>query len=324
MGNGFCGIISVIKPEGITSFDVVSNLRRIFRIKRIGHCGTLDPFATGVLPVCVGKATAAVNYMQDYDKKYKVKAVFGYTTDTMDKTGEFFRNNTLSQSEIEKLKSEDYAPIRQAIGSLKEIKEQMPPMHSAVKINGKPLYKYARQGIDVDRKPRPVKIHDVKILSISSREGLNALMEISCSKGTYIRSLCEKLGELTGYGAYAHSLERIACGPFELECSIPLEELGEIVEGNKNEDLFGFEGFYKTEYALGHLSRIVLGEDDCTGLTKGRKIEFASMDTNDGPVAVFDQKDVFVGIAKVVSTENKGINILKPERIFADVENYGH
>ena len=197
------GIINVYKEKGYTSFDVVAKLRGIFKQKKIGHTGTLDPDATGVLPVCLGKATKLCDLLTDKNKTYEAVLLLGKTTDTQDITGE-----VLEEKSTEALTEEK---VREAIEGFIGDYEQIPPMYSALKVNGKKLYELAREGKVIERKARPVKILDIQILEIDLPK---VRMEVSCSKGTYILTLCHDIGEKLGCGGCMESLMRTRVSTF--------------------------------------------------------------------------------------------------------------
>lgn len=207
------GIINIYKPQGITSFDVIRSLRKICNTKKIGHTGTLDPLATGVLPVCIGKATKLVDYIMSDFKVYRAQLKLGITTDTYDREGKIINTSEVNNSVKE---------ITSVINSFVGDSLQVPPMYSALKVNGKKLYELARQGIQVERKKRPITIHKIEILNISKDY---ILFDVTCSKGTYIRSLCYDIGEKLGCGGTMWNLERIQTGVFNIKNSVPLEKL---------------------------------------------------------------------------------------------------
>ena len=187
------GIININKDKGYTSHDVVAVLRRVLNIRKIGHTGTLDPDATGVLPVCVGKATKVCDIITDRDKTYEAKVLLGVTTDTLDTSGEILSKNEVDVSE------ED---IKEALDCFRGEIEQIPPMYSAIKVDGKKLYEYARAGVEIERKSRKVTIYDIELLDV---ELPYFSIRVKCSKGTYIRTLCEDLGNALGTGACMQS-----------------------------------------------------------------------------------------------------------------------
>ena len=222
----FSGILLVNKPVGVTSFLVVSKVRRLYNLRRVGHCGTLDPFADGLLPIVVGRATRAVAYMDGFDKTYQVRIRFGRTTDTKDGTGTTLEEQPIDGYRINRLMETGFEPIREAIHSLTAIREQIPPMFSAVKVDGRPLYELARAGQDIERKSRPVTIHEAVPLEIGTDDqGLFADARIHCSKGTYIRSLAEDVGRITGLLAHAEALTRLQNGPFQLADACTWDQL---------------------------------------------------------------------------------------------------
>ena len=221
------GVIVVDKPEGITSFRVVSIIRRLTGVKKVGHCGTLDPFATGVLPVCVGSATRVIRYMEKYDKVYRCTARFGKFSETQDKDGTLFGGRKPTDSEKQEMHSTDFRELRRLFDGLVGKRSQIPPAYSAIKIAGRPAYDYARKGIEVELAPRNIEIFSCTIHSINFEEELEVDFSVHCSKGTYIRSLCHELGEKTGFGAYATNLRRTQCGDFDLASAYSLEELEE-------------------------------------------------------------------------------------------------
>jgi tRNA pseudouridine55 synthase len=225
------GILLVDKPRGWTSFDVVAKLRGVLGIRKIGHTGTLDPFADGLLPVCFGRATRLIQYMESFDKTYRVTVAFGRTTDTLDLTGQTTSVHPLSEAERALLLSDNFAPVRQAVAHLTEIKSQVPPLYSAVKVDGRPLYRYARQGQEVTREPRPVRIYEAALEQVALLEHVQAGIRVRCSKGTYIRSLCETMGEETGWGAHAQALRRTGAGPWTDSQAVGLGELAGYLSG---------------------------------------------------------------------------------------------
>ena len=206
------GIAIVDKPEGWTSHDVVAKLRRALGEKRIGHGGTLDPMATGVLPVFVGRATRAVEFLESADKEYLAGCRFGLVTDTQDTTG-----TVLSQSGVCPEEGEVEAALRTFLGK----REQLPPLYSAVKVQGKKLYEYARAGREVARKPREIEIREIVPLGFGPDGEYR--FRLTVSKGTYVRTICHDLGAALGCGAAMSSLCRLRAGVFRLEEASPLE-----------------------------------------------------------------------------------------------------
>ena len=220
------GIINVYKEKGFTSHDVVAKLRGIVGQKQIGHTGTLDPDATGVLPVCLGKATKLCDLLTDKNKTYEAVLLLGKTTDTQDITGE-----VLEEKSTEALTEEK---VREAIEGFIGDYEQIPPMYSALKVNGKKLYELAREGKVIERKARPVKILDIQILEIDLPK---VRMEVSCSKGTYIRTLCHDIGEKLGCGGCMESLIRTRVSTFRIEDAKTLDEIETLKQEGKLAEL---------------------------------------------------------------------------------------
>lgn len=220
------GIINVYKEKGFTSHDVVAKLRGIVGQKKIGHTGTLDPDATGVLPVCLGKATKLCDLLTDKNKTYEAVLLLGKTTDTQDITGE-----VLEEKSTEALTEEK---VREAIEGFIGDYEQIPPMYSALKVNGKKLYELAREGKVIERKARPVKILDIQILEIDLPK---VRMEVSCSKGTYIRTLCHDIGEKLGCGGCMESLIRTRVSTFRIEDAKTLDEIETLKQERKLAEL---------------------------------------------------------------------------------------
>ncbi len=219
------GILNINKPEGWTSQDVVAKLRGRLHIRRVGHTGTLDPMATGVLPVCFGKATRIIEYYDDDFKTYEAELELGMTTDTLDITGEVLTRQEVNVSEEE---------VTQAVLSFRGWVTQIPPKYSALKVNGRPLYKYAREGVDVEIKSRKIYVPDISVLEMNletNRVGI----QVTCSKGTYIRTICDDIGKKLGCGAVMTRLIRTASGPFDMESALTLPEVlamdDEMLEG---------------------------------------------------------------------------------------------
>ena len=207
------GILIVDKPAGWTSQDVVAKLRGVFHEKRIGHGGTLDPMATGVLPVFVGRATRAVEFFEHADKTYLAALRPGIVTDTQDSTG-----TVLEHREAQVTETQLAAVLPQFLGP----QEQLPPMYSAVKIGGKKLYELARAGKEVERRPRGITIFS---LDLCGREEEDFLLRVHCSKGTYVRTLCHDIGAALGCGACMSALRRVQAGAYEITQAVPLEEI---------------------------------------------------------------------------------------------------
>lgn len=219
------GIIIIHKEAGYTSHDVVAKMRGICRQKKIGHTGTLDPQATGVLPVCLGSGTKLCDMLTDKDKEYVAELLLGMETDTQDTTGQVLRESPVEVSE------ED---VRKAVMSFQGEYHQVPPMYSALKVDGKKLYELARAGKEVERKAREVYIHEIEILEMALPV---VKMRVACSKGTYIRTLCADIGEKLGCGGTMKSLKRTRVGSFSLEKAVTLAELEKLRDEDRLEEI---------------------------------------------------------------------------------------
>lgn len=211
------GIIIINKNQGYTSHDIVHKIKKISK-EKVGHTGTLDPMAQGVLPILIGKATQCSKYLINHDKIYKVKLKLGIKTDTADSEGNIIEKTEISPEILNEQK------ILQAINSMKGKQEQIPPIYSAIKVNGKKLYEYARKGQEVEIKPRQIEIYNI-ILNNIDKENKIIEYTVNCSKGTYIRSLCEDIAKKLGTIGYMENLIRLKVGEFSIENSITLEEI---------------------------------------------------------------------------------------------------
>jgi len=250
------GILSINKPLGMTSHDVVQRIRRASGQRRVGHAGTLDPMATGVLLVCLGKATRVTEYLTNSRKRYRARAVLGVTTDTYDQEGK-----VTSQKPCPALKAGDLETVlRQFTGRI----QQVPPMYSAVKVGGRPLYRLARRGVTVERKARSVEIHDMRLLDWSPPE---LFFEVECSKGTYIRSLAHDLGQSLGCGAYLVELVRLSSGSFKLEDAVSLESAEVSLTNGSWRQLL-----HPLDAALLAFQAVTLGWDEARLVGHGRQL----------------------------------------------------
>ena len=215
------GIVIVDKPQGWTSQDVTARLRRVPKTRRIGHGGTLDPMATGVLPVFVGRATRAVEFFEHAEKTYETVLRLGITTDTEDMTGTVLTEENVSFTEEQ---------LQETLAAFRGEILQVPPMYSALKVNGQKLCDLARKGKTVERQPRPITIHELTLVE----RGENTLrLRVRCSKGTYIRTLCKDIGEKLGCGGCMESLRRVAAGEYTIDEAVPLQTLLDTEEPEK-------------------------------------------------------------------------------------------
>jgi len=249
------GILIVNKPQGWTSHDVVARVRQLTRQKRVGHAGTLDPMATGVLLVCLGRATRVVEYLITSDKKYRAVMRLGIETDTYDADGQVLATQPVNLDE-----STLRGALERFVGEI----DQVPPMYSALKREGKPLYKLARKGVQVEREPRRVTIHGIMLREWQSP---HAMIDVHCSPGTYIRSLAHDVGAALGCGAHLAALTRLASGSFTLEDAVTLEALECLTDPK---DLSGL--LRPLDMALQGLPAITLAADAARRLVLGQAI----------------------------------------------------
>lgn len=247
-------VINLDKDYGISSHDAVSSAKKLFKARKAGHAGTLDPIATGVLLICLNEATKITPFLSDLDKEYIMTAKLGESTDTYDSEGKVIKKFQISNFRFQIEEIEEI--IQKFIGEI----EQVPPMYSAIKVSGKPLYRLARKGIEIERKPRKVKIRSIEILGFESPF---LKLKISCSKGTYMRSLCNDIGEALGIGAHMVELSRTRIGQFCIEKSAKISELP-----HKNEAL------YTVDFALSHLPEIMLDGNNLRKARSGNPISY--------------------------------------------------
>lgn len=229
MSENLSGILNVYKPKGLTSHAVVSRVRKFYGVKRVGHAGTLDPMACGVLPVLVGSAASVQELVMEHDKTYKAGVLFGVTTDTGDVTGTVLDT---------KAPTFDGAALNQAISRFTGEIDQVPPMYSALKVEGQKLYELARRGETVERKARKVTVYGIRL--ITPFDGKRCDMEVDCSKGTYIRTLAEDIGNALGCGACLDSLERTVCGVYRAADAVTVETLEKLYQSGDTSALAGF------------------------------------------------------------------------------------
>ena len=295
------GVVTVYKEKGFTSHDVIAVLRGVLETRKIGHTGTLDPDAEGVLPVCLGRATKAAEDIQGLSKRYIAALRFGSETDTQDASGQVTRVYTYTY---------DAEAVRQAVASFVGDYEQVPPMYSAIKKNGIKLYDLARQGIEVERRPRPVTIYEIKLLE-QSEEG--ARIEVHCSKGAYVRTLCEDIGKRLGYGAHMTALVRTASGPYTIEQARTIDELRTLMqEGRQSEFLLSLEQIY-AQYPI----KQVPAEDDLY-LYNGNYLTYPldGLAVEPGDlVRMLDSQGQFVGLYEVKYVQEDVVRLI-PKKMF--------
>ena len=299
-------IVNILKPTGMTSHDVVSRVRRILSIKKVGHTGTLDPDAAGVLPICIGRATKVSELILNKEKSYICELTLGASTDTYDSSGVI-----LKEGDTSKITSEEiYKAFEKQVGEI----DQYPPIYSALKVNGQKMCDLARRGQadKIDIKSRKIKIEKNEILSIN---GNKILFYVKCSKGTYVRSICHDIGEILGCGGHMSFLLRTSSGKFNLENSITLEELEKYYNENTLEN-----HLYDIDYVLDNFKSVSLVESALRyysngGVIDSRRFTVDDIDENDEYVRVYCQKK-FIGTGKIIKNNNT-ISI-KSDKLFIE------
>lgn len=278
------GIINIYKEQGYTSFDVVAKLRGILKMRKIGHTGTLDPDATGVLPVVLGSATKLVDMLTDKRKEYIATLRLGITTDTLDITGTVLSETVPDVSEGE---------VREAILSFIGPMLQTPPMYSAIKVNGRKLYELAREGIEIERQKRSIEIFEIKILDMSLPD---IKIKVECSKGTYIRSLCADIGDKLSCGAVMTSLVRTKSGDFAIERAYTLKEVEEAAAKERVEDMIT-----PVDYCFMSYARVTVNGELLKAVRNGNMIRKADIagDLTEGDVSkvrIYDPDGHFLAV----------------------------
>ncbi len=281
------GVLVIDKPEGWTSHDVVARCRKILKTSRIGHTGTLDPFATGVLVLLVGKATRLAQFLSKNEKEYIAEVTFGFETETGDKTGKIKENTRCNDFKIDEERI--YETLNAFLGEI----EQIPPMFSAKKVKGKKLYEFARKQIEIERKPVKVKIYEIDLLKIEEK---SIILRIVCSSGTYVRTLAEDIGKKLGISAHLSALRRMRVGKFDLSKAITLEKLEEICyQGKLNDFLFPMN-----KVPL-ELPKLVLDESRIDRVRNGGSLRIETPENfSDGEmVCLLDVQKNLVAIGKI-------------------------
>lgn len=278
--NDFNGVIIINKPVGGSSHRCVSIARRALNMKKIGHTGTLDPLASGVLPLLVGTATRAADFLSSEDKSYRATVLLGTRTDTLDITG-----TVLSTSPVDVTEEE----IREAVSSFIGEISQIPPMYSAIQVNGERLYNLARNGIEIERKARKITIFSINIVKIDLPE---IVIDVHCSKGTYIRSLASDIGDKLGCGGTIKSLERTQCGIFSIENSITPDELMELSEKGEIEN-----SLIKVDKLFEIYRKIKLDKKRADRVKNGVPIYYKTGSQNEF-FRVYDENDIFIALSK--------------------------
>lgn len=325
------GILNVYKEKGYTSHDVVAKMRGILKIKKIGHTGTLDPDAEGVLPVCIGKATRLVDLITDKDKTYEAVLKLGVVTDTQDLTGQVLKTSevTVGLPEITKV-------IESYVGDY----EQLPPMYSAIKVNGKKLYELARQGKEIERNTRKVTIYAIRILEYSEADH-EIRVSVDCAKGTYIRTLLHDIGETLGCGGAMKSLLRTKVGGFAVENSLTLAKIEEltrceqlspylvrmdemfpdyvkiIIDREFNKFIYNGNSFIKNHIkdykpADSKLMEKIVSRNDTKMQDEGEAGEVIRLSEDNQMFRIYDEEDLFIGIYRYDAKEDS----FRPVKMF--------
>lgn len=286
------GIIVINKPKDFTSFDVIAKLRGILHIKRLGHAGTLDPMATGVLPVFVGKATKVCDILPNNEKSYKAGFKFGIKTDTQDITGNviFAENSCVTHDEL-------VSQVKMFLGET----EQLPPMYSAVSVGGKRLYELAREGKEVERRPRKIFIESIEIAEFDEASQ-TGIMEIHCSKGTYVRTIIHDLGEALGTGGVLTSLERTSSSGYDISQSYTLDEIQSLADSG-----IGIEGIiYPIDSAFKQFESIILNPKHTRLYKNGVKLRLEQVSAKGGNTyRVYGSENEFLGLAYADAQANE-------------------
>ena len=295
-GRPINGILILDKPLGLSSNQALQKVKRLFQAQKAGHTGNLDPLATGVLPICLGEATKVSAFLLDADKRYIARIKLGQRTTTADSEGEVIDTRpvpVLTEDDVKKA-------LHGFVGQI----DQVPPMHSALKVNGQPLYKLAHQGIVIERKSRRITIYGIELLSMES-DSLE--IDVRCSKGTYIRTLAEDLGEVLGCGAHLSGLQRTEAGPFLYADAIEMSELEHLAEeGVEALD----ELLEPMEDALHDWQDVVLSADAAHYLGMGQAVMVPNA-PSEGLVRLFDKQDTFLGVG-IIADDGK----VAPKRLF--------
>lgn len=281
-GRNINGILLLDKPQGISSNKALQQVKHLFNAAKAGHTGALDPLATGMLPICLGEATKFSQFLLESDKAYRVTAKLGVRTDSSDSTGEVVETRPVKVSQKQLLK---------ALDKFRGDTDQIPTMFSALKYNGQPLYKLARQGIEVEREARPISVYELELLRFNGDE---VELEIECSKGTYIRTIIDDLGQDLGCGAHVTQLHRTFVGDYPLDAMVSMSQL----EDEREEGLSLDSHLLPLDSPVQHLQEAVLDLDSCHYFCHGNPVSYPDLDEGEF-VRVYDEDDIFLGVGEV-------------------------
>ena len=295
-GRDIHGVFLLDKPQGMSSNDIMQKVKRIFQANKAGHTGALDPLATGMLPICLGEATKFSQFLLDADKRYLVTAKLGERTDTSDAEGQIVETRDVNVKT-----SEILTALEPFLGDIL----QVPTMFSALKHNGKPLYEYARQGITVEREARPITIFELNFIEYNAPY---LTLEVHCSKGTYIRTLVDDLGEVLGCGAHVTMLRRTAVADYPTEKMLDWNALQSLAA---QQDLSLLDTLLlPMDTAVAKLPTLTLNESQAQGIGFGQRVKFDNSNRLQGQVRLFSHENRFLGVA--VIDEN---NVIRPQRL---------
>lgn len=316
------GIINFLKPAGMTSHDAVAFFRRLTGIKRIGHTGTLDPMAVGVLPICLGSSARIMDYLDLDFKKYRCEIALGYETDTQDIWGKVISPQKFNCEDLKKFNITK-EKIMAALNEFKGEILQYPPKYSALKVNGKKLYEYARQDLDVDIKPRKVTIKAIEFLRFDE-EKFTIMLDILCSKGTYIRTICRDLGEALGTNGTMSFLLRTASGRFSIEETVTVESLAKLKDEEKGLDWDSLKThILPTDYPLVHFGKAKLNVDRGGWFINGghismKEVEIEKASGHNDFYNLYDKNNKFLGVCAY----NYEYKKLVAEKVFTTIQEY--
>ena len=292
-GRDIDGVFLLDKPQGMSSNDIMQKVKRLFQANKAGHTGALDPLATGMLPICLGEATKFSQFLLDADKRYVATAKLGERTDTSDAEGQVVETRPVNVET-----SQILTALEQFRGDIL----QVPTMFSALKHNGKPLYEYARAGITVEREARPITIFGINFIEYQAP---SLTLEVHCSKGTYIRTLVDDLGEVLGCGAHVTVLRRTAVADYPTEKMMTWDALQALAEqGDLDQHLLPIDT------AVSKLPALKLNAEQSKGIGFGQRVKFANEAKLRGQVRLFSDKNIFLGVALIDDN-----NVIRPQRL---------
>ena len=295
-GRDIHGVFLLDKPQGMSSNDILQKVKRIFQANKAGHTGALDPLATGMLPICLGEATKFSQFLLDSDKRYQVTAKLGERTDTSDAEGQVVETKVVNVTESD---------IQQALAQFRGDILQVPTMFSALKHQGKPLYEYARAGITIEREARPITIFELKFIAY---EAPFLTLEVHCSKGTYIRTLVDDLGEVLGCGAHVTVLRRLAVADYPIAAMMSYTDLQNMAENQPLDELDKL--LLPMDTAVSTLPKINLNEQQTKAVGFGQRVKFENVEQIYGLVRLFSNTAQFLGVAEITADD-----VIRPNRM---------